>query len=587
MPFRRLSLRSRLPLTIGLLVLAGVATFATLGYVTVHQALLREAEARLTTLAQEFAPQVSPGLVARVRGLKAIAADPAIARQLDAGGGRPLEAAAQALERAGPDTGAVVAMELRDSTGRVILATGGAAAAPARRLDGATHAAAHLDTAAVSAMYMRDSVVVLELRGNVMRGGHVIGQVVQVRAAQTTNGAAVTSLSRLLGADGALLLGNADGSMWTDLRGVVRRPPVGRGLQQYTRDGVPKLSASAAIPGTPLGLAFEFDASRVTAPLRSLVGTYAGVAALVVLLGALLGWWASRGITRPLTALTGAAEAISAGHLDQEPAASRRNDEIGRLARAFATMTRNVRAARDDLEHQVAERTAELRAAQEENVRKERLATLGQLSSSVGHELRNPLGVMSNAVYFLNATVQSPHPKTREYLGILKTQIALSEKIVADLLDFARVRPPQRVPTPVGSIVDDQLDRIAIRDAIAVDRRGDSAAQVDVDPVQIGQVLLNLITNAAQAMEETGGALTIEAAAANGTVRLTVRDTGPGIAEEHLAKVFEPLFTTKARGIGLGLSVSRSLAEANDGTLTAASTPGAGAAFTLTLPAAS
>jgi signal transduction histidine kinase len=105
-----------------------------------------------------------------------------------------------------------------------------------------------------------------------------------------------------------------------------------------------------------------------------------------------------------------------------------------------------------------------------------------------------------------------------------------------------------------------------------------------VDAVQIGQVVLNLVTNAAQAMEEAGGVLTVRASARDGVVRLDVTDTGPGIAPEHLAHVFEPLFTTKARGIGLGLSVSRSLAAANGGTITVASEPGRGATFTLELP---
>ncbi|MGH7668754.1 MAG: sensor histidine kinase, partial [Gemmatimonadaceae bacterium] len=377
------------------------------------------------------------------------------------------------------------------------------------------------------------------------------------------------------------------GTVWTDLHQTVARPAPGPGLAAYTRDGRPRLGASAAVPNTPLVLAFEFDATRVTAPLHALLQEFAGLAAVIVFIGAVLGWWLSRGVTNPLASLTSAAEAISAGDLDHTPPASERGDEIGRLSRAFTRMTDAVRDARDHLEDQIARRTTELRDAQAELVKQERLATLGQLSSSVGHELRNPLGVMANAVYFLDATIASPHPKTTEYLGILRQQIALSEKIVSDLLDFARVKQPQREVVAIRALIGDQLQRVTLPDSVHLDRDGVSTCEVLVDPVQIGQVLLNLLTNAVQAMEETGGTLALRTTAAtNGTVRLVVRDTGPGITAEHLPKIFEPLFTTKARGIGLGLSVSRSLAQANGGDISVVSHPGDGATFTLELPAA-
>jgi signal transduction histidine kinase len=108
---------------------------------------------------------------------------------------------------------------------------------------------------------------------------------------------------------------------------------------------------------------------------------------------------------------------------------------------------------------------------------------------------------------------------------------------------------------------------------------------VIVDPQQIGQVLENLVTNAYQAMPD-GGNLTIEARASDGQVWLSVTDTGVGIAEENMAKLFDPLFSTKSRGVGLGLAVSKMLAEANGGTIEVESVEGRGSKFTLTLPAA-
>ena len=578
------SLRRRLPLLIAAVLLVGVSSFAALAYRTTSQSLMRAAYARLANMAQEFAPQMATQIGTRIRALEGVAADPAIVAQLRAGAGRPATNATSLLQTVARDTAGVLVVELRDSTGRVVTAL--AKGVPVTPTDDRSRQTAEIDTTAVSPLYARGTGVAFDLRANVVADGHLVGQIVQVRTAETSNAAGTKTVSQLMGADGALLLGNADGTLWTDLRATIRRPAPGPGLARYTRDGRPRLAATAAIPNTPLVLGFEFDAAHVADPLHALLWEYAALAALIVAIGAALGWWLSRGVTVPLASLTSAAEAISAGDFAHPSPASDRADEIGRLSRAFTRMTGAVRDARDHLEDQIARRTAELRDAQAELVKQERLATLGQLSSSVGHELRNPLGVMANAVYFLDATVASPHPKTTEYLGILRQQIGLSEKIVSDLLDFARIKPPQREAVSIAGLIGDQLQRVTLPESVYLDRSAVSATDVLVDPVQIGQVVLNLLTNAVQAMEETGGTLALRTEATNGVVRLVVRDTGPGIAPDHLPKIFEPLFTTKARGIGLGLSVSRSLAQANGGDISVVSHLGDGATFTLQLPAA-
>jgi signal transduction histidine kinase len=263
-------------------------------------------------------------------------------------------------------------------------------------------------------------------------------------------------------------------------------------------------------------------------------------------------------------------------------------------------MAQQVGDATHALEARVADRTRELRhaleglqAAQDELVKRERLAILGQLAGGVGHELRNPLGVMTNALYYLEAVLTDVPPTVGEYLGILRTQIGLSERIVTDLLDFARVKSPERQETPLEQLVNDQLARIAMPPNIHIESVFPSdLPAVCVDRVQMGQVVLNLITNAVQAMvgsrapAETAGNLLLRGRVLEThQVELQVRDSGPGIAPEHLEKIFEPLFTTKARGIGLGLAVSRTLARANGGDITVTSQPGAGARFSLTLPA--
>jgi signal transduction histidine kinase len=172
----------------------------------------------------------------------------------------------------------------------------------------------------------------------------------------------------------------------------------------------------------------------------------------------------------------------------------------------------------------------------------------------------------------------------QEYLGILRAQIGLAEKIVGDLLDFSRIRPPRRDVVDLADVVGAQEARLGVPDGISlrIELPG-NLPRVSVDGIQIGQILFNLLINAIQALEGRTGTVRVGASASDTQVRIHVEDDGIGVPENVRARIFEPLFTTKARGIGLGLAVSRSLAEANGGTLTLEPSE-QGARFTLTLP---
>jgi len=237
------------------------------------------------------------------------------------------------------------------------------------------------------------------------------------------------------------------------------------------------------------------------------------------------------------------------------------------------------------LEEMVQERTVELRQAHERLVRQEKLAVLGQLAGGVGHELRNPLGVISNAAYYLRGFLTDIDETSREFLDLIATEVRNAEKIISDLLSFSRTRPAEFVEIAISELVDLALQKQPPPGDIRVSMHIDvDLPEVWVDPQQIGLVLGNLITNAYQAMPE-GGELTIAARADDGVIRLSIGDTGSGITSDNMERLFEPLFTTKPRGIGLGLAVSRNLVELNGGTIDAESEEGAGATFAVTLPA--
>ncbi|MFZ5909922.1 MAG: CHASE4 domain-containing protein [Chloroflexota bacterium] len=266
----------------------------------------------------------------------------------------------------------------------------------------------------------------------------------------------------------------------------------------------------------------------------------------------------------------------------------------------------------EKLEEMVEARTRELREAQEKLVRHEKLAVLGQLAGGVGHELRNPLAVISNAVYYLKLAQPGTDGKVKEYLGMIEREIHNADKIINDLLDFARLQAADRRPASVKGLVTRTLERFPAPEGVRVtlDLPGDLPA-VYADPRQVEQILGNLVVNACQAMPQGGQLLVLSrvegsvfseqcsvdsdpstAPSTSQWVRISVQDTGVGILPENLDKIFEPLFTTKPKGIGLGLAVSRKLAEANGGRIevqSASSPPGEagkGTVFTLVLPAA-
>ncbi len=227
-----------------------------------------------------------------------------------------------------------------------------------------------------------------------------------------------------------------------------------------------------------------------------------------------------------------------------------------------------------------------LRRASEDLVRSERLALLGQLAGGVGHELRNPLGAIGNAVYYLRMRLGGDDPKVQKHLTILEREIRRANKIITDLLDFSRVKPPSLTPANLNTLIQDVLGRQPGEPSVirTLDL-AESLPPVLVDADQVGQVLLNLVVNATEAMPE-GGTLTIRTRSTGDAVIANFNDTGVGIPPENLEKIFQPLFTTKIKGIGLGLAVSRRLIEANGGTLTVESHVGKGSTFTVSIPIA-
>ena len=253
-----------------------------------------------------------------------------------------------------------------------------------------------------------------------------------------------------------------------------------------------------------------------------------------------------------------------------------------------------LRRAYDELEHVV----RELTQAQAELVKREKLATVGQIAASMAHELRNPLGAMHNAVIYLNmAERQALSEKGLRHLAVIDSQIERSNRIITALLDFAESQPPMPRRVELPKVMESVLTELSIpKDVAVVKEIPAELPPMLADPEQVGVALRNIIENALLAMpgggrltlraEETNGARAPESQVALRRVQVAVQDTGCGIKPEHVPQLFEPLFSTRTVGAGLGLPIARKLIEANHGTISVESEPGKGATFTVTLPAA-
>lgn len=229
--------------------------------------------------------------------------------------------------------------------------------------------------------------------------------------------------------------------------------------------------------------------------------------------------------------------------------------------------------------------TEKLDDVQEKLIRAERLAAVGELASSVGHELRNPLNVIRNCAYLLGMHLtEKGDEEALKSLQVLDKQIDIANRIVTDLMDFTRLQPPSRQRIDLSSLVNESLVSASVPEEIKVKSSLNAIRlSVHVDAEQIGRVFTNIICNACQAMNGRGD-LDISAVIEEPYVWVSFRDSGCGINEENMAKIFEPLFTTKPKGFGLGLAISKRLVEQNEGEIIVDNQVDHGAIFRVKLP---
>jgi len=249
-------------------------------------------------------------------------------------------------------------------------------------------------------------------------------------------------------------------------------------------------------------------------------------------------------------------------------------------------LEQSLRVYYEQLEKEVDNRTKDLEKVQEKLIRSERLAAVGELASGVGHELRNPLNVIRNCAYLLNmALTEKTDEEAANTLKVLDKQIDIANKIVSDLLDFTRIKPPTLVKADLKNLIEESLSWITIPEKVVINVNLNGHQKlIKTDPEQMSRVFSNIISNAVQAMNGKTGKLDISTESDDEYVSVLFSDTGCGIPAENMEKIFEPLFTTKPKGIGLGLAISRRLVEQNGGKIEVSSQVGKGTTFTIKIP---
>ena len=307
----------------------------------------------------------------------------------------------------------------------------------------------------------------------------------------------------------------------------------------------------------------------------------AGGIALIclALLSALAGAFLTlRTTLRALEQLRAGTEIIGAGDLGHRVNLGT-SDELGKLSTQFDAMAERLQ-----------EHINQRKQLEEELLRNERLATLGQIIATVSHEIRNPLGTIQTALYSLRKRIGDQGDAVTMSLDRADRSILRCDRIIGELLDYTRTHEPVRVETPLDSWLAEVLDDFNLPAGVTVSQKLDSRTTLWVDRSRVQGCVVNLLSNACQSMLDRPAIqdrceLYVESRCCDGRMEILVTDTGPGMAPEVLAKIFEPMFSTRTFGVGLGLPIVKKNMEQHGGGVEITSAVGRGTAVTLWFPA--
>jgi signal transduction histidine kinase/CheY-like chemotaxis protein len=424
-------------------------------------------------------------------------------------------------------------------------------------------------------------------------------------------------MTRLLGTNATLYIGNQANDIWTDLATIVSKPPLEvrshEDIQMYDRDGnTPVIALARPIVGTPWMVLIEFPDDVVLKPVGGFVKRMLIIGAFLFVMGVASAFVLSRNITGPLYELTAGATAISRGDHSRTVNIDRR-DELGQLATAFNAMVEKLRESQRELERKVQDRTAQLEDAnrrldealhhtEKQLVQSQKLEAVGRLAGGISHDFNNLLTVILGYTDISKRNLKEGDPLLRNLEEISKAS-ERAASLTRQLLAFSRKQVMQPKVFDLNIVVSDlrkMLRRMIGEDVELRVSLEPEIGNIKADPSQLEQVIMNLVVNARDAMPK-GGKLSIETSniyldesyarehvsvVPGEYVMLAISDTGCGMDEETRQQIFEPFFTTKepGKGTGLGLSMVYGIVRQSGGNIWVYSEEGTGTTFKIYFP---
>jgi signal transduction histidine kinase len=590
MPFsRRRSLAVKLPLLSSLMLLLAVGAMTVASYLELRRALADIAAARLQQAAARMADVFSMSANQRLAAMQPLMARAdlrAYLRTRDAALRPPLEAAMTAYLGAAATSADV---EVWDAEATTLFTVGAAFDTVSGSLrDDYKKDLSRADAPSIGRLRMFPEGLRYPVGGAISDRGEVIGYLVERRVisnpSQTRQ--TVQLLTGLIGNDATLLLGNADGSLWSDLDSALSGVPI-TGVESriwdYQRRGMRRTFAWAMpIASTPWAAAIEFPRDAVFEPSQRFLRRSSAIAAALLILATAAAWLITRRMTLPLVRVTEAAEALAESRSPVHVEIARA-DEIGRLAESFNTMAEKVDLARHELESRVEQRTAELSAANRE---------LEAFSYSVSHDRRAPRRAIAGFVQILEEDhAAGLPPEARHHLERVSVNARQMGQLIDDLLSFSRIGR--------STLTRQTFDLTALVTAVAHEVTAASGREiaVTIEPLPpcygeaalLNQVFVNLLSNAVKFTAPVAQpAIHVGTRIDNGEIVYFVRDNGVGFDDRYADKLFGVFQRLHRRnefeGTGVGLAIVQRIIHRHGGRVWAEGRINEGATFYFTLP---
>ncbi len=582
----RLSIQQRLPLLICILLLCIIIAFSWSSYISVKKASREISTERLNTLTEQLSSMLSQSAQTLVLSTRTAAKQDAVKNYFLSEDKSSDTAVLHSLEKLRPDSTWPLIL-LANAKKEIVLRSGLNDVHIAIGLDSViSQLSLPYDSTKIGKLYQTGDTICYPIVATVTNRAKIIGYLVRWRIQKST-ARAVAQFSQLLGDNATLYLGNADGSLWTDLNKTVAGPPVNIKSQnqfvEYTRPGADEvLASSRRLSNTQWMMLIEFSQTRILDTATRFFYWLLIMGSVLVALGIFIAWMISRNITRPLNKLKDAATVIAKGDYSVSVETDR-EDELGQLAHAFNTMAVQVKNANANLERKVKERTVQFEEANKE---------LESFSYSVSHDLRAPLRIIHTYTEFLKSdykdNLDSEGSKMLEAIGANAKKMS---RLIDDLLNLSRLGRKE--------LIVDDVDMTGLVESVIKEKELFEANQTVIkigelhpascDRNLMSQVWINLISNAIKySRKKEKPVIEISSAKTANEIVYSIKDNGVGFDMKYAGKlfgVFQRLHkATDYEGTGVGLALINRIVLRHRGRVWADAAVDKGATFYFALP---